>query len=300
MLPDLAPSSRPRLGFIGIGLMGTAMSLRLLERGWRLRVWNREPENLQPVLAAGAEAAASPREVAEDSDIVLTCVLNTEAVEACVFGAQGVAEAPGRARLLIDHSTADPDATRDLAVRLRARTGMGWIDAPISGGPPAARAGRLTVMAGGEEADMACAAPVFADVAANVTRMGPVGAGQVSKIVNQAIVGAGFVAMAEALRLAEVAGIDAAALPACLAGGFADSALLQRIYPNMQQRAFDPPLGYARQLLKDLKSVTEYAQGLDLALPMVELACRRYAEYVGRGNDLADSTSIIRLYEEGR
>jgi 3-hydroxyisobutyrate dehydrogenase len=152
-------------------------------------------------------------------------------------------------------------------------------------------------MAGGDPADLEQAAPIFADLAGNTTHMGQVGAGQITKMVNQTIVGAGFVVMAEALRLAEASGIDAARLPAALAGGFADSALLQRVYPQMQARAFDPPLGYARQLLKDLKAVAEYARTLDLSLPMAELACRRYAEYVAGGNELADSASIIRLYE---
>lgn len=292
--------TRPRLGFIGIGLMGTAMSLRLLERGWPLTVWNRERPALDPVLAAGASEAGCPREVAERSDIVLMCVLDTPAVEACVWGEQGVAGAGGGARLLIDFSTIDAGATRDFATRLRARTGMGWIDAPISGGPSAARQGALTAMVGGEAAELAAAAAVLADLAGNVTHMGPVGAGQVTKVVNQAIVGSGFIAMAEALHLAEAAGIDAAALPACLGGGLADSVLLQRIYPLMQRRAFDPPLGYARQLLKDLKAVKGFAHGLGLSLPGVENAAERFGAYVGQGNAMADIVSIIRLYEQER
>jgi len=299
--PGKAPGTAgPRLGFIGIGLMGTAMSLRLRERGWPLTVWNRERPNLDPVLAAGAAEAGSPREVAERSDIVLMCVLDTPAVEACVWGENGIAAASGGARLLIDFSTIDAGATRDFAARLRERTGMGWIDAPVSGGPAAARSGTLTVMAGGEEAELQSAAAVLADLAGNVTRMGPVGAGQVTKVVNQAIVGAGFIAMAEALHLAEAAGIDAAALPACLAGGLADSALLQRIYPLMQRRAFDPPLGYARQLLKDMKAVKSAAEGLGLDLPGVKTATGRFAAYVEQGNAMADIVSIIRLYEHER
>ncbi|WP_424140039.1 NAD(P)-binding domain-containing protein [Roseomonas chloroacetimidivorans] len=292
--------SRPRLGFIGIGLMGTAMSLRLLERGWSLKVWNRERPNLDPVLAAGAKEAGSPREVVEASDIVLLCVLDTLAVETCVWGENGVAAAAGGARLLVDFSTIDADATRDFSARLRGKAGMGWIDAPVSGGPAAARSGALTVMAGGEEEDLRTAATVLADLAVNVTRMGPVGAGQVTKVINQAIVGSGFVVMAEALHLAEAAGIDAAALPACLAGGFADSALLQRVYPLMQRRAFDPPLGYSRQLLKDMRAVQSFAHGLGLELPMAETATERFSTYVAQGNGLADSISIIRLYESDR
>jgi 3-hydroxyisobutyrate dehydrogenase len=138
---------------------------------------------------------------------------------------------------------------------------------------------------------------VLAELGANVTHMGPVGAGQTTKIVNQAIVGTGYVLMAEALTLAEAAGIDAARLPECLAGGFADSALLRRIYPQMQARAFEPPLSYARQLLKDMKALKAFAHGLALELPLVETAVERYARYVEQGNEMADSASVVRLYE---
>jgi 3-hydroxyisobutyrate dehydrogenase len=285
-----------RLGFIGIGLMGSPMVLRLRERGHAVTVWNRDPARMAEVVAAGAMPAASPRAVAAASDIVLLCVLNTEAVSDCVWGEAGVAAAAGP-RVVIDHSTIDVVATREFAVRLAATTGAGWVDAPVSGGPPAARAGTLTIMAGAEPAAWDIARPVLEELARNVTRMGGVGAGQVAKVINQAIVGAGFVLVAEALRLAEEAGIDAAAVPACLAGGLADSALLQRIYPQMQQRAFEPPLSFARQLLKDMNAVAGFAEGLGLDLRMVELARARYAEQVARGDGMADSAAIVRLYE---
>jgi 3-hydroxyisobutyrate dehydrogenase len=129
--------------------------------------------------------------------------------------------------------------------------------------------------------------------------MGPVGAGQTTKVLNQAIVGTGYVLMAEALILAEKAGIDAARLPEALAGGHADSNLLRKLYPQMQRRAFDPPLGYARQLLKDMKFVEEFARGLGLDLPVIEAAVHRYAEHVARGNEMADAASVVRLYEKG-
>jgi 3-hydroxyisobutyrate dehydrogenase len=290
-------TQKPRLGFVGLGLMGSAMTLRLLDRGWRVTVWNLEPERVPPMVAAGAVAASTPSAVAEASDIVLVCVLHTAAVESVVFGAGGIAAAPGGATLLIDHSTIDPEATRAMAVRLRAATGMGWIDAPVSGGPAAARDGTMTVMTGGDAAEIARVRPVMADLAANFTVMGPVGAGQTAKIVNQAIVGTGYVLMAEALALAEAAGIDAQRLPQCLAGGHADSNLLKKLYPQMQARDFDPPRAYARQLLKDMKAVKAFAHGLGLTLPVVEGAVDRYAEFVGRGNDMADPASIVRLYE---
>ncbi len=290
-------TTRPPLGFIGIGLMGTAMTLRLLERGWKVTVWNREAERLHAVVEAGAVAAASPAAVAEASELVLMCVLDKVAVANCVFGPGGLDKAKGGARLLVDFSTINPGDTREMAARLAREKGIGWVDAPVSGGPPGARQGNMTVMAGGAEKDIAAVEPVMRDLSANFTHMGPVGAGQTAKILNQAIVGTGFVLLAEALILAERAGIGAERLPQCLAGGLADSALLQRIYPLMQKRAFDPPFAYARQLLKDMKNVKLFAHELGLSLPVVECATARHAEYVEREGEMADSVGVVRLYE---
>ncbi|MBU6497470.1 MAG: NAD(P)-dependent oxidoreductase [Rhodospirillales bacterium] len=287
---------RPLLGFLGAGIMGSAMVLRLRERGWPVRVWNRDRSRLAPLATAGADISpACPRAVVAASDIVLICVRDAAAVEACVFGTDGLAG--GKAALVIDHSTIPPAAARDIAARLHRHNGSAWIDAPVSGGPAAAREGRLTIMAGGGAADLARAAPVLADLAANLTHMGATGAGQTAKMINQVLVGTGFVLMAEALRLAEASGIDAARLPDCLAGGLADSALLQRIYRQMQQRAFEPPASRAEVLLKDLAAASDFARGLDLALPMLELAARRYGDHVAAGHGQQDSAAILRLYE---
>jgi 3-hydroxyisobutyrate dehydrogenase len=290
-------TAKPRLGFIGLGLMGSAMSLRLIERGWALNVWNLEPERIAAVVQAGATARESPAAVAQASDIVLMCVLHTQAVEQCVFGPNGIAAAAD-AKLLIDHSTIDPAKSRAFAARLRQETGMGWIDAPVSGGPVAARQGTLTVMAGGDAKDIAAAGAVMADLATNFTHAGSAGAGQLAKVINQAIVGTTYVLMAEALMLAEAAGIDAAKLPQCLAGGHADGSLLQQLYPRMQARAFEPPLAYARQLLKDMRGVEAEIRACGLALPVIEQAIAQHQAYVAQGNDMADPASIVRLYEQ--
>ena len=293
--------TRPRLGFIGIGIMGEAMTRRLLDRGWQVTVWNLEPERLDLVTPHGAVAAASPAEVISTSDIVLMCVLDGTAVEQCVFGERGIAASPHtRGKLVVDLSTIDPAATRELAARGAAEAGLGWIDCPVSGGPAAAREGSLTIMAGGTLEDFAGGQAVLAELGSNVTHMGPVGAGQTAKIINQAIVGAGYVLMTEAAVLAEAAGIDAARLPECLAGGFADSVLLRKLYPRIQRREFEPPAAYARQLLKDLKAVSAFAREHDCQLPLVDEAGARYAAYVDAGNAFADPASLIRLYESSR
>lgn len=287
---------KARIGFIGLGIMGTAMSLRLLEQGWPVTVWNLEPERVPPLVAAGAIAAPSPAAVTAASAIVIMCVLHTDAVRNCVFGPHGIAGAGAADKILIDHSTIDPAATRAMAQQLRSETGMRWVDAPVSGGPLQSRAGTLTIMAGGEAADIDSIRAVMADLAANFTHIGPSGAGQTAKMINQLIVGSGYVVLAEALILAEAAGVDAQALPQCLAGGHADSSLLRQLYPQMHARDFEPPRSYARQLLKDLKAVTAYAHELQLSLPMLEAATRRYTDYVGQGNGMADTASIVNSY----
>jgi 3-hydroxyisobutyrate dehydrogenase len=288
---------KPTLGFIGLGLMGTAMSLRLLEKGWTVNVWNLEPERISPVVKAGAIAKTSPAEVTRDSDIVLVCVLHTAAVEECVFGREGIAMTASADKILIDHSTIDPARSRQFAERLGAETGMKWIDAPVSGGPNAARQGKLTIMAGGEAESIAAVAAVMLDLAANFTHAGRSGAGQTAKVINQAIVGTTYVLMAEALMLAEASGIDAAKLPQCLAGGHADGALLQQLYPRMQARAFEPPLAYARQLLKDMMSAQVEIGRFGLNLPLIARAVEQHRTYVSGGNEMADPASIVRLYE---
>jgi 3-hydroxyisobutyrate dehydrogenase len=287
-----------RLGFIGLGLMGTAMSLRLLEKNWALNVWNLEPERVAAIVEAGATAMSSPTAVTEASDIVLMCVLHTQAVEQCVFGPQGIRESARAGKVLVDHSTIDPARSRDFAARLRSDSGMGWIDAPVSGGPIAARQGTLSVMAGGDTNDIAVVTTVMADLSANFTHAGSSGAGQMAKVINQAIVGTTYVLMAEALMLAEAAGIDAAKLPQCLAGGHADGSLLQQLYPRMQARAFEPPLAYARQLLKDMRGVQAEIRACGLALPVIEQAIAQHQAYVVAGNEMTDPASIVRLYEQ--
>ncbi|HKX08483.1 MAG TPA: NAD(P)-dependent oxidoreductase [Stellaceae bacterium] len=289
--------TRRRLGFIGIGLMGEAMSLRLMERGWPVTVWNLTEDRYVRVVPAGAVRAETPADVAAASEILLMCVLDAAAVRNCVFGEHGLASAPRSGKIVIDLSTINPDVARDVATRLAATNGMRWIDAPVSGGPAAARDGTMTVMAGGSTADIAEIAPVMADLAANFTHVGPVGAGQTAKILNQAIVGTGYVLMAEALALAEAAGIDAAKLPQCLAGGHADSNLLRKIYPQMAARDFEPPRAYARQLLKDMKNVMAFARAAGSELPVIEQAVDQYERYVREGNEMADAASIARLYD---
>lgn len=286
-----------RLGFVGLGLMGAPMTRRLLSQGWRVSVWNREADRYAQT--PGAEVLDSPAAVRAASDVVIFCVLDGKAVEACCFGPGGLADAASGADLLIDTSTINPDATRALADRLKAEAGMDWVDAPLSGGPALAEKGALATFVGGDPEAVARAAPVLKDLAANVTHLGPLGAGQTAKIVNQAIVGASYVLMAETLALVQRAGLDPAQLPAALAGGLADSQALQRIFPQMANKAFEPPTGYARQLDKDLQNVKAHMERWGVALPMIEQVVDRYHAWAAE-RPLADGTSISLTYEQPR
>jgi 3-hydroxyisobutyrate dehydrogenase len=282
-----------RLGFIGLGLMGAPMVRRLIAQGHEITVWNREEERYAEV--PGAVRAADPAAVREQSDIVILCVLDGDAVEQVCFGQRGLVHGSG-AGTLIDTSTINPDRTRLLATKLADDGGMNWVDAPMSGGPPLAAEGRLTMLVGGEPAHVAHVRPVLDDLAANVTHLGPLGAGQTAKIVNQAIVGASYILMAEVLALSKAAGLAFARLPAALAGGLADSQALQRVYAQQASADYDPPRGYARQLDKDLKNVADYAAACGLQLPMIEHAVRHYHDWA-KDRPLADGASIALSYD---
>lgn len=285
------------IAYIGIGLMGLPMTRRLLERGHRLAAFDILPDRLAAAEAAGARAAVSPADAVQGAAFVLLNLPTTEAVEAAVFGPRGAAGAMRPPQVLADFSTIAVDRGRAFAARLAAETGCGWVDAPVSGGPPAAGAGTLTVMAGGRAEDIDAVRPLMAEVGARFTPMGPPGSGLVAKTINQMIVGCAHAVLAEAVVLAERGGIDAARLPECLAGGHADSTLLRLLYPRMVARDFTPQ-GYARQLLKDLEMASAFAGSLKAPAPMTGEALNLYRLLAHLGHGEADSSAIVSLYEK--
>jgi len=284
-----------RLAYVGVGLMGLPMVKRLLSLGHAVTAYDIVPEKTEAARAAGAKAASSPADAATDGEMVLLNLPTTDAVEAAVFGDKGVASVIQKPQLVVDFSTVKVEKGRSFAQRLRANTGCGWVDAPVSGGPPASGTGTLTVMAGGDAADIGRVQPLMKDIAGRFTHMGPSGSGLVAKMINQLIVGCGHAVMAEALLLAEAGGIDAARVPECLAGGHADGSLLQKLYPRMAKRDFAPQ-GYARQLLKDLEMVNEFAGGLKA--PMMGEALSLYRMLVRLGHSELDTSAIFKLYEK--
>ena len=288
--------SKPKIGYVGVGLMGLPMAKRLVSLGYTVRAYDIAAERIAAARDAGAAAASSPADAVRGADLILLNLPTTEAVEAAVFGETGVATELRPPQLVIDFSTIKVEKCRVYAQRLHEMTGTGWIDAPVSGGPPASGSGTLTVMAGGAAADIERTRPLFADVAGRLTHMGPTGAGLAAKMLNQLIVGCGHAVMAEAVVLAEAAGIDPARLPECLAGGLADSALLQKLYPRMVVRDFAPQ-GYVRQLLKDLEMVNEFAGALKAPTPMMGGALSLYRMLAHLGYSELDTAAVLKLYE---
>jgi 3-hydroxyisobutyrate dehydrogenase len=177
-----------KLGYLGLGMMGFPMAHRLLNAGYDVAVWNRSAGKAAALVEAGATLEAHPGEVAAATSILFICVTDASAVEEVVFGRDGLAAVPGAGKLVVDFSSIHPDAARDIAARLKAANGMGWIDAPVSGGTKGAEEGTLTVMAGGEAADIERVRPYVLAMARRLTHMGPTGAGQTTKLCNQVIV----------------------------------------------------------------------------------------------------------------
>ena len=294
---DERPRTNPgaKLGYLGLGMMGFPMSRRLIEAGHDVMVWNRSKAKAAALVERGAKPATSPREMAERCDIIFMCVTDAAAVEDVVFGAEGLASVEGRGKLVVDFSSIHPDAARTIATRLREKNGMAWIDAPVSGGSKGAEEGTLAVMAGGEAADVERARPYVLAMARRLTHMGPVGAGQTTKLCNQIIVGCAMTVLAEATRLAVNAGIDAGKLPEALAGGFADSIPLQLFVPRMVQGIHSPPLGHIATMLKDLDTVVEVARDTSTPVPMSALASQLFRlGKAARGADV-DALEIYKL-----
>jgi 3-hydroxyisobutyrate dehydrogenase-like beta-hydroxyacid dehydrogenase len=288
---------RPRIGYVGVGLMGLPMTKRLCALGYAVRAYDIAPRQLELAREAGAAVARSPADAVQGADLVLLNLPTPAAVEAAVFGPDGVAGAMQPPQLLIDFSTIKVEQGKAYAQRLRAQSQCAWVDAPVSGGPPASGSGTLTVMAGGDADDIERIRPLMADVSARFTHMGPVGAGLAAKMLNQLIVGCIHAVMAEAASMAEAAGIDAKRLPECLAGGHADGTLLQRLYPRMVAREFAPQ-GYARQLRKDLEMVNDYAAALGTPVPMMGQALTLYRRLIEAGHSELDTSAVFKLYEQ--
>ncbi len=291
-------SALPSLGFAGIGLMGLPMCQRLLAAGYPLVVWNRNPQKCAALVAVGARQVAAPAQLCQQADLVLLCLANTEVVREVVFGPGGIAEGARPGQLLLDLSSLEPGATREMAATLARDTGMGWVDAPVSGGTQGAEAGSLAIMVGGEVADVERVRPVLLAMGQRVTHMGAVGAGQVTKACNQMIVACNALVIAEVVALAERSGVDARLLAEALAGGFADSRPLQILAPQMAESCFEPVKWHVRTLLKDLDGAVKLSREQGAATPISGLAAQLMRLHGGQGYLEKDPATLVRLYRD--
>jgi 3-hydroxyisobutyrate dehydrogenase len=282
------------LGFIGIGLMGQPLTLRLLNAGFSVHVWNRSPEKLATVIEAGAIAHADIAEVVKLADVILLCLSDTAAVESLVR--DHIAPHSSADKLIIDLSSIHPETTRQLA-DLLSQHGMGWVDAPVSGGVAGATQGNLAIMAGGSIEHIAIAREVLAPLYQQLTHVGAVGCGQVTKICNQMIVSCNVLVIAEMIALAQRAGVDAEQIPVALAGGFADSKPLQIVAPEMANETFEPVKWRVKTLLKDLTMAADLASTLGSSIPMSGLAAQLMALHGSHGYLEQDPATLIKLYK---
>jgi 2-hydroxy-3-oxopropionate reductase len=281
------------IALVGAGIMGSAIGTRLLERGHRLHVFDLDAVKVSAQVDKGAVAASSPADATAKSDFIILSLNHARIVRAAVFGKDGVASAAAPEKLLIDMSSIDPGETREMAAQL---TDMAWVDCPLSGGVPGALSGRLTVMAGGTLQNFERAQVVMKDLCANYSLMGGNGAGQTTKLINQLFCAVAFQAVAEAVKLAEAGGVDPAKIPAALAGGRADNAIMREFMAKFAARDYTPT-GRLDNMLKDLESVQAFALATKTPLPMTSAVTEIHRLLIAMGLGAKDSAEAMRLLD---
>jgi 3-hydroxyisobutyrate dehydrogenase len=284
------------IGFLGLGIMGRGMAMNLVNAGHETIVWNRTASRADVLVAAGAVLADSPADVARQCDIVMVCVSDTPDVADVVFGTAGAFEGLRPDGLIVDSSTISPEATKGFAARVDA-VGGHWLDAPVSGGSEGAANGTLSIMVGGDADQMERAMPYLEAVGSTVTHVGPTGAGQLVKAVNQILVVVNQLAVSEALLLAEAGGLDLEATLAAVEGGAAGSWMLSNRGPQMIKRDWDP--GFTIDLQqKDLRLVLDAADELGVPIPGTALVFQLYRALQARGLGSEGNHALVKALEE--
>jgi 3-hydroxyisobutyrate dehydrogenase len=283
------------IGFIGLGIMGSGMAANLIRAGVVVTVWNRTHGKADPLIADGAALAENPARVASANDVVMVCVSDTADVEEVVFGPNGVIHGLRPGGLVIDHSTISPTATKEFAGRI-AEQGGHWLDAPISGGSEGAANGSLSVMVGGDRNQFERALPYLDVIGTTITHVGPTGAGQLVKAVNQVLVVVNQLAVSEALMLADAGGLDLAATLRAVSGGAAGSWMLSNRGPQMIVRDWSP--GFTIDLQqKDLRIVLETADVLGVPVPGTATVFQLYRALQERGLGAEGNHALIKALE---
>jgi 2-hydroxy-3-oxopropionate reductase len=283
------------IGVIGLGAMGAPIARNLLKGGHTVTVYARRPDAMVPLVEAGARGASSPAEVASLSDIIITMVTDTAAVEAVTLGPSGVAEGARVGSVVIDHSTIDPEGARRIASALKAR-GIDMLDAPVSGGAAVAEDGTLSIMAGGDEGVLARCRPILECYGATIVHIGPNGAGQVAKACNQICTIVNTLGAAEAMLMAERAGVDANKVKEVLMTGFGASRMLGLQAPKMLARNFEGKVE-SRLHYKDIHIVLAMARALGIELPASSAAAKVLTTLQNRGGARQDTAAVFTVLE---
>ncbi|WP_146348407.1 NAD(P)-dependent oxidoreductase [Phaeobacter marinintestinus] len=284
-----------RIGLVGAGVMGAAIGERLLQTGNSLAVFDLDAERVAALVAKGASSARSAAEAARSADFVITSLNSSSIVELAAFGTDGIADGAAPGTIIIDMSSIEPDATRVLAEKASER-GLAWVDSPLSGGVTKALTGDLTLMAGGKAEDVEKAYQALRHVASNYTHMGPSGAGQTTKLINQVLCGLGFLAVAEATQLAMDAGVDVAKIPQALKGGRADSALLQEYLPRFATKDYRRT-GRIDNMVKDLNTVNDLARQTGTSMPMTALCAEIHRMLTAAGLGGEDQAAVMEFFD---
>jgi 2-hydroxy-3-oxopropionate reductase len=277
------------ISFLGTGLMGEPMAMNLIKSGYQVTVWNRTASKTAELTSAGARLAKSPADAVRQAEAVVLMLENGAVVTDILF-TQGVAEACRAGTVLIDMSSIAPAIAEDHA-RLLSKSGLRYIDAPVSGGTVGANQATLAIMAGGDGADIADASPIFAALG-NLTHVGSHGRGQLCKLVNQCIVAVTIGAVAEGLTLAKVSGADPAQVRKAIMDGFCESRILELHGERMIDRNFVPG-GAIRNQIKDLNAALEVAKELGLQLPLTSRVCELFVALAQSGKGELDHSALI-------
>jgi 2-hydroxy-3-oxopropionate reductase len=285
-----------KIGFLGLGVMGAPMARNLLAAGHDVLAWNRSPEPLAELAAAGARPADGPAAVAAEADLVISIVSDDAALREVLGGPEGAIAAARPGSLIIDMSTVSPALARELAAEAQAR-GVGFLDAPVSGGDIGARDGTLSIMVGGSAADVERARPVFEVLGSRVTHVGDAGAGQVAKACNQVLVAVIFGGLAEALVLGSKLGVDPAAILDAVGGGMAANRIMEVRRDNFLEHDFAP--GFKVDLHhKDLEIALGASGEVDAPLPLTAEVQQMFRQLRAAGHGGEDDSALLRVAEQ--
>ncbi len=296
VIPGVTGGTQMKVAFIGMGTMGGPMALNILKAGHEVTVHNRTREREEPVAKKGAQRAATPMDAAKNAEVIITCVSDTPDVESVILGTDGVIEGAAAGTVVVDMSTISPSATRQIASQL-AEKNVKMIDAPVSGGSEGAIKGTLAIMIGGEVEDVEKATPVLEAMGKSISHVGPIGAGQITKAINQIVIAATYWGVAEGISLGLKAGLDVEKVVQAIEGGAAGSWILSNRSNNMIKN--DYPLGFRVRLhRKDLNIALNLARELGVMLPVSAFVEQAETSLMSRGYGDEDVSAMARLVRE--